>query len=120
MVYVGLDVHRKRTQVAILDDAGKQPANRNVTNDPGGLMPVLATLDPETPVAFESAYGWGWVAELLDDLGLEPHLAHGQDRSLEMDPPGLRRPSMPQYGPSLSVIRREVLGGLIHEYERAA
>ena len=78
MVYVGLDVHRKRTQVAILDDTGKQIANRNVTNDPGELTPLLAALEPGTPVAFESAYGWGWVAELLDDLGLDPHLAHAK------------------------------------------
>jgi hypothetical protein len=79
MVYVGLDVHRKRTQVAIMDDSGKQIANRNVTNDPGQLMPLLAALEPGTPVAFESAYGWGWVAELLDDLDLEPHLAHAKN-----------------------------------------
>jgi transposase len=29
-------------------------------------------------VVFESAYGWGWLAELLDDKGLEPHLAHAK------------------------------------------
>lgn len=79
MVYVGLDVHRKRTQVAILDDAGQQLANRNLPNEPGELTPLLAALDPGTPVAFESAYGWGWVAELLDDLDLEPHLAHAKN-----------------------------------------
>jgi transposase len=79
MVYVGLDVHRKRTQVAIMDDAGKEIANRNVTNDPGEPMPLLAGLEPGTPVAFESAYGWGWVAELLDGLDLEPHLAHAKN-----------------------------------------
>jgi hypothetical protein len=28
------------------------------------------------PVAFEAAYGWGWLAGLLDDLKLEPHLVH--------------------------------------------
>jgi hypothetical protein len=27
-------------------------------------------------VAFEAAYGWGWLVELLEDLGLEPHLVH--------------------------------------------
>jgi hypothetical protein len=28
--------------------------------------PMLMTLEPGTPVAFEAAYGWGWLAELLD------------------------------------------------------
>jgi transposase len=79
MVYVGMDVHRKRTQVAILDSAGQQLVNRNMPNNPAELMPLLAALEPGTPVAFESAYGWGWVAELLDDLDLEPHLAHAKN-----------------------------------------
>jgi hypothetical protein len=27
-------------------------------------------------VAFEAAYGWGWLIELLQDYGFDPHLAH--------------------------------------------
>jgi transposase-like protein len=27
-------------------------------------------------VAFEAAYGWGWLVELLEELELEPHLVH--------------------------------------------
>jgi transposase len=76
MVYVGMDVHRKRSQVAIVDDFGAEVLNRNLRNDPAELMPVLGTLEPGTAVAFEAAYGWAWVNELLEDLGLEPHLAH--------------------------------------------
>jgi hypothetical protein len=33
MVYVGMDVHRKRTQVAVIDDRGEQLLNRNVANN---------------------------------------------------------------------------------------
>jgi hypothetical protein len=29
-VYVGIDVHRKRSQVAVIDQAGEMLANRNV------------------------------------------------------------------------------------------
>ncbi|MFI9809469.1 hypothetical protein ACIHEJ_34865 [Streptomyces sp. NPDC052301] len=29
-----------------------------------------------TPVAFEAAYGWGWLAEPLEDYGYQPHLVH--------------------------------------------
>ncbi len=35
-VYVGMDVHRKRSQVAIVDQAGAVQRNRNVPNDPAG------------------------------------------------------------------------------------
>jgi transposase len=76
MVYVGMDVHRKRSQVAIVNDDGTERLNRNLKNDRAELMPVLGTLEPGTPVAFEAAYGWGWVTELLEDLELDAHLAH--------------------------------------------
>jgi transposase len=78
MVYVGLDVHRKRTQVAIMQEDGTEILNRNVPNDPAELSPLLGPLEPGTPVVFEAAFGWGWLAELLDDWNLEAHLAHAK------------------------------------------
>jgi len=71
-----MDVHRKRSQVAVVDDAGVQQRNRNLANDPAKLVPVLGGLPPGTPVAFEAAYGWGWLVDLLEELELEPHLVH--------------------------------------------
>jgi transposase len=75
-VYVGMDVHRKRSQIAVLDAAGEEQRNRNVPNDPAKLVPILGVLPPGTPVAFEAAYGWGWLVELLEELELDPHLVH--------------------------------------------
>jgi transposase len=75
-VYVGMDVHRKRSQVAVVDALGALQRNRNVANDPVKLVPILGVLPPGTPVAFEAAYGWGWLVELLEELELEPHLVH--------------------------------------------
>ena len=75
-IYVGMDVHRKRSQVAIVDDAGVAQRNRNLANDPAKLVPILGALPPGTQVAFEAAYGWGWLVELLEELELEPHLVH--------------------------------------------
>ena len=75
-VYVGMDLHRKCSQVAIVDDAGDPQRNRNLPNDPVKLVPILGALAPGTPVAFEAADGWGWLVELLEELELEPHLVH--------------------------------------------
>jgi transposase len=75
-VYVGMDVHRKRSQVALVDEHGGQLLNRNLANDSAELTALLGRLEPGTPVAFEAAYGWGWLAELLEELELEPHLVH--------------------------------------------
>jgi len=47
-VYVGMDVHRKRSQIAIVDDAGEEQRNRNVPNDPTELVPILGGLPPGT------------------------------------------------------------------------
>jgi transposase len=71
-----MDVHRKRSQIALVDESGAQLANRNLPNDPAELKALLGRLAPGTPVAFEAAYGWGWLADLLDELGLEPYLVH--------------------------------------------
>src|ERR671919_136421 len=78
MVYVGMDVHRKRTQVAIMQEDGRETLNRKVPNAPAELSPLLGSLEPGTPVVFEAAYGWGWLVELLDDWDLEAHLAHAK------------------------------------------
>jgi transposase len=75
-VYVGMDVHRKRSQIAVLDAAGGEQRNRSLPNDTVKLVPILGVLPPGTPVAFEAAYGWGWLVELLEELELGPHLVH--------------------------------------------
>lgn len=75
-VYVGIDVHRKRSQVAVVDQAGRVLANRNVSNGTETVLGVIGELPLGTPVAFEAAFGWGWLVELLDGYGFEPHLVH--------------------------------------------
>jgi len=75
-VYVGIDVHRKRSQVAVVDEGGEVLANRNVPNGVESVLGVIGGLPPGTPVAFEAAFGWGWLVELLEDYGFAPHLVH--------------------------------------------
>lgn len=75
-MFVGLDVHRRRTQVAAIDEDGHELFNRNVSNDLEQLGGVLVGFEPGTPVVFEATYGWAWLAELLSDMGFDAHLAH--------------------------------------------
>src|SRR5215467_11918982 len=75
-VYVGIDVHRKRSQVAVVGQGGEVLANRNVPNGVGPVLGVIGGLPPGTPVAFEAAFGWGWLVELLEGYGFAPHLVH--------------------------------------------
>src|SRR5262245_24691556 len=75
-VYVGIDVHRKRSQVAVLDAKGEVIANRNVPNGAEPILKVIGGLPTGTPAAFEAAYGASWLVELLEDYGFAPHLVH--------------------------------------------
>ena len=50
-VYVGIDVHRKRSQVAVIDAKGKVIANRNVPNGVQPILRLIGGLPPGTPAA---------------------------------------------------------------------
>jgi transposase len=75
-VYVGIEVHRKRSQVAVVTEDGQVQVNRNVVNGMEPILKVIGDLPAGTQVAFEAAYGWGWLVELLEDYGFDPHLVH--------------------------------------------
>ncbi len=75
-VYVGIDVHRKRSRLAVIDAKGEVLANRNVPNGVEPILGVIGGLPPGTPAAFEAAFGTGWLVELLEDYGFTPHLVH--------------------------------------------
>ena len=73
--WVGIDLHRRRSQIAIIDDHGELTLSRRIVNDRETFRELLG--DPEaTHVALEATYGWEWLAELLEEAGYDVHLAH--------------------------------------------
>src|SRR5947208_2405257 len=75
-VYVGIDVHRKRSQVAVVTEDGTVQLNKNIVNGSEPMLRLIGDLPAGTPVAFEAAFGWGWLVQLLEDYGFDPHLVH--------------------------------------------
>jgi transposase len=75
-VYVGIDVHRKRSQVAVVTEDGQVQLNKNVVNGSEPFLRLIGDLPAGTPVAFEAAFGWSWLADLLEDYGFDSHLVH--------------------------------------------
>jgi transposase len=73
---VGIDLHRKRSHVAVIDAGGTQVLSRRIVNDPQTFLELLEGIDGESKVALEATYGWEWLADLLQDAGYELHLAH--------------------------------------------
>ena len=68
-VYVGIDVHRKRSQVAVVTEDGTVQLNKNTVNGTAPILRLIGDLPSGTPVAFEAAFGWGWLVRLLEDYG---------------------------------------------------
>ena len=75
-VYVGIDVHRKRSQVAVVAEDGQVQLNKNTVNGTEPILRLIGDLPAGTPVAFEAAFGWSWLARLLDDHSFEAHMVH--------------------------------------------
>ena len=75
-IYVGIDVHRKRSQVAVVTGDGTVELNKNVVNGSEPMLRLIGDLPAGTAVAFEAAFGWGWLIQLLEDYGFEAHLVH--------------------------------------------
>jgi len=77
MVYIGVDLHRKKSQVAAIDQDGNLLFNRKVSTGPPAMQQVIDELRPRAiEVAFEATYGWGWFADQLAELGVPAHMAH--------------------------------------------
>jgi transposase len=74
--WVGVDLHRSRSHVAVLDGDGSELLSRRIANDPQTFLELLAEIDGESKVALEATYGWEWLADVLQDAGYELHLAH--------------------------------------------
>ena len=72
-VYVGIDVHRKRSQVAVVGGDGKVELDRNVVNGSPLMLGLLGGLQAGSPVAFEAAFGWGRLAGLLEITASKPN-----------------------------------------------
>lgn len=80
-IATGWDLHRKFSKVSVLEQQGDSTFRtlrraRLEHADREAMRSWLSQLPPGTPVAMEGAFGWPWVADLLTEMGLDPHLGH--------------------------------------------
>jgi transposase len=78
---VGWDVHRKFSKVSLEQMTAEGQIQvveraRLEHEDRAAMRQWLARVPKGTPVALEAAYGWPWIADLLEEMELEPHLGH--------------------------------------------
>jgi transposase len=73
--WIGIDLHRRRSQIAVVDEHGELSLSRRIVNDREAFLELLG--DPGSAhVVLEATYGWEWLAELLEEGGYDVHLAH--------------------------------------------
>lgn len=77
MLYVGMDIHKRFSQVAVIDESGEVKDRRRLNHTPKEeLINYFNQFSQDTQVVMESTCGWGWLSDCVSNLGLEVVLAH--------------------------------------------
>jgi transposase len=71
-----MDVHRRRSVLVRMTEAGDRLETVRIVNDPQRLAVVMARAGEAPEVVLEATYGWYWAADALAELGASVHLAH--------------------------------------------
>jgi hypothetical protein len=74
--YVGIDLHRRRSVIVRMIDAGQVLEVSKIDNDPLVLSMAMAEAGGDPEVALEACYGWYGAADLLAAQGARVHLVH--------------------------------------------
>ena len=77
MLYVGMDIHKRFSQVAVIDPSGEVIDQRRLNHTPGEeLTDYFNQFPQDTQVVMEPTCGWSWLSDCISSLGLEVILAH--------------------------------------------
>ena len=74
--YVGIDLHRHRSVIVRMNEAGEVVGEARIDNDGMVLAGEVAKAGPAPEVAIEATVGWYWAVDVLEELGARVHLAH--------------------------------------------
>ena len=74
--YVGIDLHRRRSVIFIMSDAGEKLSCVRIANDPLRLLEEVSRAGDNAEVVIEATFGWYWAVDVLTEMGAHVHLAH--------------------------------------------
>jgi len=79
--YVGIDLHRRRSVIYRMDEAGDKIDCVRINNDPVWFATEVSKAPKGSHVVIEATYGWYWAVDLLQEHGYVVHLSnpHGND-----------------------------------------
>jgi transposase len=74
---IGMDVHAKFSTVTMRDGDGKVVRRERLDHrDRAALRQALSRWPAGVPMVLEASFGWGWLADVMLELGLSPQLAN--------------------------------------------
>lgn len=76
MNYVGIDLHRRFSQIHVYNDVTEKEFSRKIMNDKTRLAAFFNTLGSECKVAIEATPNWYWLVDLLSARGLDVCLSN--------------------------------------------
>jgi len=75
--YIGLDLHRKYSEVCVLDKEGEILMRKRLYHeDEQDVADFFEQFPKDTSVAMEATIGWPWLSDFLEALKFDVHLAH--------------------------------------------
>jgi transposase len=74
--FVGIDLHRRRSVIVRMTEAGQVLETTRIVNDADRLAEVLRRAGESPEVVLEATYGWYWAADVIAAEGASAHLAH--------------------------------------------
>lgn len=74
--YCGIDLHGRTMYICIMNSAGKRLLHRNIRNDAGYFLKLIAPYREDIVVAVECVFAWYWLADLCSKEGIPFVLGH--------------------------------------------
>ena len=73
----GMDVHYKSSHVTFRDADGRVVAREHLDHsNRDGVREQLERWPKGIPIVLEASFGWGWLSDLMEEVGLNPQLSN--------------------------------------------
>lgn len=79
--HVGIDLHRRRSVIVVVNEAGDRVWSSRIENSrldlEVELRSIIDAVEGPVDVVIEATWGWYWAADVVEEVGVdELHLAH--------------------------------------------
>jgi transposase len=76
MIHAGIDLHKRFSQVAAIDEETGEVWENRLPNDSKAVEMFFSSLPGPVVAAVESTFGWYWLVDALQEMGIEVVLSN--------------------------------------------